>query len=141
MIADNWRALVGASVLFFGLWGFLAKLASRSMPWSTMTLVIVTVNFAIMAATVLRAAPKAFTRPGVFFAAAAGVCAALGSLAHYRSLSLAPASLVIPMSSLYVMVTVVLSIALLGEPLTPRIGMGILLGIVSLTLLSSGAPH
>jgi transporter family protein len=55
----------------------------------------------------------------------------------YTVLKQAPASVVIPVSTLYVLVTVVLSYLFLGEAITIKQLAGIVLGLVSIYLLTS----
>ncbi len=57
---------------------------------------------------------------GFFVAAGGGLLAGIGSVAFYSALRRAPASVVLPVSSLYLVVTVLLASVLLGEAVGPR---------------------
>jgi transporter family protein len=70
----------------------------------------------------------------------AAVCGVVGGflvIIFYSVLKQAPASVVIPVSTLYVLVTVVLSYLCLGEVVTLKQVAGIVLGLVSIYLPTS----
>ncbi|TXN00740.1 EamA family transporter [Methylobacterium sp. WL64] len=68
-----------------------------------------------------------FLRPGALYAYAAGIVltVAVGSL--FKALSLGPASVVVPIYGMFILGGAFLGIAVLGEPLTSRKILGLLL--------------
>lgn len=68
--------------------------------------------------------------------ALAGILAALlGQLAYYHALKGGSASLVVPVSSLYILVAAILGVTLLGEQMTTNRAVGIALIIGGMVLL------
>ena len=75
---------------------------------------------------------------GVAAAAMGGLIGGIATIALYGALRQAPASVVIPLSSLGVVITVILSYIFLGETLGVKQLFGVILGILSIILLVSG---
>ena len=140
-IWNNWRFLVVFCIVVFGVWGFLAKLCSQHLHWAQLTFWIMATNAAIVLTVTAPSVGAAPNMPWAAVAALSGAFASMGSLTMYRTLSLAPASKVIPITSLYIVVTVLLSVLFLHEPLTVRKVAGIVLGLIAMILLAdpSGA--
>lgn len=131
----DWRLLVLITVVTFGAWGFLAKLAGAHLSWHALSFVIVMTNAVVMGAVTVTGLREPLTR-WTAVAVLAGLLAAVGSLAMYRALSLAPASRVVPVTALYVLVTVLLSVLFLGERLSLTHWAGVALALVSIALLT-----
>ncbi len=133
----NWRTLIVIYIAISGIWGVLAKFASDRInnPY-TMSLVAVTGAWLVIA--VLSVPRLTFqSKVGVL---AAGVCGCLGGLSillFYAALRQSLASVIIPLSSMYIIVTILLSYIFLGESLNLRQFTGILLGLLSIFLLAS----
>jgi bacterial/archaeal transporter family protein len=70
-------------------------------------------------------------------AVAIGVMFAIGNLAFYKLSQTHGVSLLAPLTALYVAIPVILGILVLGEPMTVRKGLGILLAVGAIYLLSS----
>lgn len=81
--------------------------------------------------------PKFDNIPGVGWAIGAGLLGVSGTIVFYWLLRDAPASVVIPISALYPVVTVVLAFFILHEELTLVRVAGIALAVVAIWLLSS----
>ncbi len=60
----------------------------------------------------------------------------LGLTAYFHALRMGQASVVVPLTSTYPLVTVVLSILVLGEPITPTKILGVLLIVAGVMLLA-----
>ncbi len=73
---------------------------------------------------------------GVAAAIIAGVFMAFGLLAFFKALTAGAATVVVPLTALYPVVTVALSWAFLKESLTPRHLTGIALALAAVWLLS-----
>lgn len=121
------------ALFFWGLWGFLTKLCAEKVPWQTMM-----VLFAIytllggLAAGSIKFKLDAWHLAG----AGAGLAGALGFVYFFLALSRGPASVVIPITSLYVVLASLLAFVLLTEPLTLRKVLGVLSGIIAVILLA-----
>ncbi len=132
----NWRLLIVIYILLAGVWGTLVKVASdRLNP--------LTISFVVSSSAWLTVATVALPRldfqnkTGVWIAAVCGLMGGFLVIIFYTVLKQAPASVVIPVSTLYVLVTVVLSYLFLGEAITIKQLTGIVLGLVSIYLLTS----
>jgi bacterial/archaeal transporter family protein len=118
----------------FGAWAFLGKLALRHATWAQVGLAYA------LASTILFAAIQ-FSRTGQNFAGVNGwtltgsaVCGAVGLVAFYIALDHGKASVVVPIVSVYPLITAVLALAFLGESVTAlqAVGIGCALGGVIL---------
>ncbi|MCX8045005.1 MAG: EamA family transporter [Desulfobacterota bacterium] len=135
-IGVDWRIMIAAYLVLSGVWGVLAKIAAHRLE----PLVASCVATTCACLTVLCLAMRSvIVRPslGVATAAVCGILGGLSSFALYTALKQAPASIVLPMSSLYLVITVILSAVFLGEVLHARHYVGIALAIVSVMLLAS----
>lgn len=72
------------------------------------------------------------------FLVLSGVATGVSWLAYFKALQLAPASRVAPLDKLSLPVTVVLAWLVLGEPVTPRLAIGIAL-MVTGAVMAAGA--
>ena len=121
----------------WGLWGFLGKIVSRHLnPWSLAVhqLAVYTVAGILMFAFLN---PRMETNSvGTPLALVAGVFGAIGFTTFITALSLGNASIVVPMTSLYPLVTILLSFLFLGEPLTLNHGLGIAAALVAIILFT-----
>mgnify|MGYP001212120370 CR=1 FL=1 len=135
-IFQNWRSWIILYLLLLGVWGVMVKVASVRLNALTVTFVSTT---AAWLTVVLFALPRLnfSSRLGVAVAAACGVIGGITSIIFYGILKYAPATVVIPLSTLYILVTVVLSCALPGETISLRQVAGILLGIAAVFLLTT----
>jgi transporter family protein len=66
----------------------------------------------------------------------AGITGALGFLYFFLALSKGPATVVIPLTSLYVAVSSILALLILSEPLTLKKGLGIISAVLAMILLT-----
>jgi transporter family protein len=62
----------------------------------------------------------------------------LANVPFYQALSLGKASIVLPVSNLYPIITIFLAVALLKEQLTVTQGVGIIFGMIAIVLISTG---
>jgi transporter family protein len=132
----NWRLLIVIYILLAGVWGTLIKVASDRLNPLTISFVVSTSAWLTVAAVAL---PRLDfqNKTGVWIAAVCGLMGGFLVIIFYSVLKQAPASVVIPVSTLYVLVTVVLSYLFLGEAITIKQLAGIVLGLVSMYLLTS----
>ena len=123
------------TIVSWGIWGFLSKWVGAKVHWAEM-MTMLGVGTLLVA---LIAAPTSFLpkwTPVSLIALGAGVACAFGYFFFYRALIKGEASAVIPISSLYIVVSAILAIAFLHEPLTVKKVLGILSAITAIVLLS-----
>lgn len=134
-IISNWKFLMICYILTFGLWGFIIKIVSTKLDWKTTMLYVWMTIFIILMLSYFKKANFGWSK---FHALAvlAGIAAAIGTIAFYRALPMAPASLIIPLSTQYILVTVLLCVIYLKEPMSLRIIAGIACSIAAIVLLS-----
>ena len=77
-----------------------------------------------------------FARPGALWSYAAGIAltVAVGSL--FKGLSLGPASVVVPIYGMFILGGAILAMLVLGEPLTWRKGIGLVVAVVGVYLVA-----
>ena len=132
---DDWRVLVLVYIVCSGLWSVLAKVAASRLDPRTATFVAVMTAAVVVAAATLRGLHWQ-SGSGVAAAASAGALGGVASLAFYGAMRHGLASVVVPLSSLYLVLTVVLSYMFLGESIGPRQLAGVALGLVAMALLA-----
>jgi transporter family protein len=133
----NWLGFSLLAVGLWGLWGFLSKLAALQLPTGAAYLMSVAGHLAVigcLAATGGLAIP--WQPAGLAAALGAGLCMAFGLLFFFRALAGGAASMVVPLTSLYPLITVVLSWAMLHEDFTLRRLGGVVLALAAVWLLS-----
>jgi transporter family protein len=117
----------------------LTKLATRDL--SSDVVALVTNGMLVLAAlgVVLVADDslgEALTHPDARYMYAAGVFLAVGILAYYRALALGPVSVVVPVFGLFLVTSSLVGVVALDEPLTARKGVGVLLALVAVYLVT-----
>jgi transporter family protein len=133
----NWFNFSLAALGLWGVWGVLSKAASQHLPASAVYLISITGHLAVIGYLGLTGGLTIPWQPAGFtFALTSGVCMAFGFLSFLTALAAGPASVVVPLTALYPMVTVVLSWAVLKEDLTGRHLAGIVLALAAGWLLS-----
>ena len=135
-IFQNWRIWILVYLVLLGVWGVMVKVASVRLNALTVTFVSTT---AAWLTVVFFSLPRLnfSSRFGDSIALLCGVIGGITSIIFYGVLKYAPASIVIPLTTLYILVTVVLSYAFLGETISLRQAAGILLGIAAVFLLTT----
>ncbi len=121
------------ALFFWGLWGFLTKLGARKVPWQTML-----IFFALGTLTIGLLAKPTFSGFGVYhlIGLAAGLACAVGFMYFFIAMSRGSASVVIPVTSLYVVVASVMAFIILAGPLTLKKVMGIVCAVIAIVLLA-----
>ena len=129
----------GLTILMWGLWGFFGKMAlERNMPPVSVFLAEVLISLFVAAFFVRRALIPPQAKWSVF-GLFSGAGLAIGLVFYYLALEHAQANMIVPLTSLYPAVTVVLSYIFLHERLSPLQWVGLVLLLVgAYLLLSSG---
>ena len=133
----RWVFFVLLTLLVWGCWGFLTRVAAASLGWRDTTAIAAIGNMiAAVSFIMLSRAELAPQSPSWFAALSAGVLGFLGALTFYVALDQNPSSLVIVATSLYPIITIILSVLLLGENMSVRQMVGAAFAILALILIS-----
>jgi transporter family protein len=121
----------------WGIWGLVQKpLTDETDVYSVAFVQFgVTLSWGLGAALVRRQSLDPRT-PGLKFATGAGVLAYAGSLTFLLAIDRASASLVVPMTAMYPLVTIILGVVFLNERLTLSHKVGVVLSLAAIFFLS-----
>ncbi len=131
----SWKALMLLSILFWGLWGFLGKIALVRIGWGPAFLVVADL------AVILMVKPESFLfrlNTDYFLGALMALAGSLGGLFFYQALEKGPATVVVPGTALYIVFAAALALIFLHEPLTWNRVLGLGCGLLAIFLLSRG---
>ena len=134
-LLTDWRILVFVYIVCTGVWGVVQKFASTHLNTATLSFVSVGCALLIVIAVSIKQL-RLYPLKSVFIAAFGGVLGGVASVALYGALRRAPASVVIPLSSLSLVITVILSHIFLRETLGIRHIAGIISGLLAIFLLT-----
>ena len=136
----TWMPFAIAFLLTVGVEGVVMKLALRSTDWSNILLwTLVWYGVITLGIVTTGRLDTHWSWPTSFFASVSGLCAVGGLLFLALALERGAASLVVPFSAGYPLVTVLLAVVILGERVTPSRVIGLLLVVVGLLLLGRSA--
>ena len=138
MESNLWFVYAVVTMLFWGVWGaFIERPEKNGFPATLGYAVwaLTMVPCALVALAVVGWAPETDLR-SVLLGSAAGLLGAAGQLVLFDALRRGPAYLVFPVVSLSPVVSVCLSLLLLGETASPRAWVGIGLALLAMPLLS-----
>jgi drug/metabolite transporter (DMT)-like permease len=143
METNLWFFYAVVTMLFWGVWGaFIERPEKNGFP--------ATLGYAVWALTMVPCALVALAVIGwvpehdlrsIVLGSAAGLLGAAGQLVLFDALRRGPAYLVFPVISLSPVVSVLLSVVLLGETASPRAWTGIVLALLAMPLLSYQPPN
>jgi transporter family protein len=134
----KWLLYALLCVFWWGIFGFLAKLGSNQVAPRQMQILFTAGMLPLLAAAFLNAGRRVDTdRVGVLYGILNGVLAGLGGLAYFAAMEKGKASLVGPVTSLFPLLTVVLAVLILRERMNRIQIAGIVLGMISIVILSS----
>lgn len=133
----HWLGFSVMALILWGVWGFLSKVATRQLPSESVYLLAICGHGVVLGYIWLSGGLSLPWHPWALGAAlGAGLCMAFGLLFFFKALVGGAATVVVPLTALYPLVTVVLSWAVLREEMTPRHLAGIALALVAGWLLS-----
>ena len=133
-----WMIYAILSLLFWGIWGFVTKVALTSSEWyhyyiyGSITTFIAVIISSVVYRNDLRIDINQFVM--ILIAGGLGV---LGYIFFVLAVKGGNASIVVPLTALYPSITAALSILILGEPVTLKRFVGIILAVIAVLLLSS----
>jgi transporter family protein len=135
----GWLFYSLAAVVCWGLWGFLGKLAGRTLGTSQLLLLsyagIAAVYILVVAVSGNPASADWRSANGVY-AIVSGLLCGLGFLFFYLALNTGEVSRVVVLTSVYPLVTVPLAVLLLHESWSMQYSVGTLFALLGFILLS-----
>jgi len=140
---ESWFLYAVVTMLFWGVWGALIERPEKNGFPATLGYAVwafTMVPCALVALAVIGWVPEHDLR-SVLLGSAAGLLGAAGQLVLFDALRRGPAYLVFPVISLSPVVSVLLSVLLLGETASPRAWSGIVLALLAMPLLSYQPPN
>jgi len=134
-IAD-WLIYALSCSLLYGFWGFFSKLATQYIDYNT-AFVCEAVG-AILATLFILVKSNNFSWQGDFrgilFALLVGICGTAASLVFFIAIGKGPVSSVVSITSIYPIVTVLLSFIFLKEPITLLQTLGLVFAVIAVIL-------
>ena len=147
MTAGSWLKYALLTTALWGVWGAFTALPSEHGFPDTLTYVVWALTMIVPALIVLRRSDQPLQRDArsLWLGMAIGLLGAGGQMLLFHAVTRGPAYLIFPIVSLSPVITIVLSLVLLGER-TGRLGVaGIILAVLSLPLFDyspePGAHH
>jgi len=132
-----WIFFATLTLLGWGLWGFLPKFALKYLdPQATLIYQGLGTLLVVPVLLVTRQFNLPFHLTGAAFAIASGMVGILGAYCFLLALSEGKVAVVVSYTALYPLITIALSMLLLGEVLTLTQGVGILFALLAVVLLS-----
>jgi bacterial/archaeal transporter family protein len=135
---EQWIYPAFGSFILWGLWSFIPKITTKYISPKSAILfeVLGAILFAIIILISLQFKPD-FHPKGALLAVLTGVLGFAGALCFLYAASKGPISLVAVLSALYPIIAIVLAIIFLNETITLKQGLGIVLGIGAMVLLTT----
>ena len=134
---QTWFIFAIIALLLWGVWGLFPKLATNYLSPASVFVFSGIGNLVVLIGVLAFVNFRPDLHPrGVIFAIVAGLVGTLATIPFLYAISKGKASVVVPMASLYPLVTIVLSFLILREPLTLNQGAGIVLALIALLLLA-----
>lgn len=132
-----WLALSLVSLGLWGIWGVFAKVATQQLGPQGSYLLGIFGYLPVLIILLYETGGKVSWHPWGWAAAlAAGMSTGFGLFCFFRALHHGAASVIVPLTSLYPVVTVFLSWLFLGESPSPRQLLGLILAMAAVWLLS-----
>jgi len=137
MKTTSWLLPAIFSMILWGVWGLFQKLATNHMPPRNVYFFATAGALCVVCSVLATSSfPLSVTSKGILFAVIAGACSSLGGLLFLTAINRGEASIVIPFTALYPVITIILSFTILQETITPKQGIGIVLALLSMVLLA-----
>lgn len=128
------------AILGWGLYGVFAKLGTARIGmqvvfWYPLVMLVGSVVFLAFLRDLL---PLTWDGPGILFGLFVGLSNLVAVVALFTLLHRGfPVSIVYPLTALYPLVTVILGVVFLGEAMTLVKGLGVVLAVIAIILLSA----
>ncbi len=133
----SWLGFSLMALGLWGLWGFFSKVATLHLAPQATYVIAILGHLAVVAYLWTGPGLAITWQPwGLATALMAGLCMAFGLLCFFRALALGTATVVVPLTALYPLITVLLSVVLLREKVSPSQLLGVALALLAVWLLS-----
>lgn len=136
----DWRILMLIVVLCWGSYNVVLKAVAGRIAWQWSMLWFVIGYMVMVAGFCLMADPALikgrFLQLQAFWPLLSGILCGIGAIAFFKVLPLAPGSVLMPLTGLYVLIAAIGCLLLLQEPFTWRVGLGIGCAVAAIMLLS-----
>ena len=134
---EPWLLYSVAAAFFWGTWGVVAKLIADQVSPFTNHLLFSVGMLITLPLVIKKVRATTPTRKGILWGLVAGVLAVVGNIAVYQAFTAGGlAAIVIPVTNLYPLITIGIALLVFREKLNWINGIGILLAIPAVLLLS-----
>jgi len=134
----HWLLPSAAAFICWGIWAFLPKLTTRYIDPKSAIIYEAAGGLVVALAALILIVFKPATEPrGVALALGTGVLGALGAFAYLYAVVRGPVTLISTATALYPIFAIVLAYFFLNESVTLRQGIGIVLGLIAMVLIST----
>lgn len=134
---ENWLIHAFAALVIYGLWGFFPKLAVTYINPASALIYEVAGAMLVGLACLLWVGFQPESHPkGILFAVLTGVTGMLGTLFFFAAASRGKISVVVSMTALYPLITILLAMFFLHEPVTAKQILGMLFAVAAILLLT-----
>ncbi|HLC71605.1 MAG TPA: EamA family transporter [Candidatus Nanoarchaeia archaeon] len=133
----EWFVFAILALIMWGLWGFFPKLSTNyinpksALVYEVLGSVIVGVIIFFLVGFKPEVHPK-----GIIFALLTGIAATLGTLFFLYAVSRGKASTTVVITALYPLITIMLALLILHEPISLKQGIGMLLALAAIILVA-----
>jgi transporter family protein len=135
----NWFYLSLITLVLWGVWGFLVKLSLSFIDWKQYYIVSSLPILISLPLFYLYFKPTlTFQTRGDLYAILAGITVVISSILFFLALGREKTTLVITLTALYPLITITLAFLILKERISLLQGMGVILALISIVLLSGG---
>lgn len=135
----SWLAWAILSIAFWGTWGAISKVALARARWTRVVLVYYVGSLAILTIVMLaRSSGADWPDRGILYGLLTGAAGVVGLVSLYRALDLAKASVIIPLTGMFPIVTAILSLIFLDESVSALQAVGIACAGIAVLLISRG---
>jgi transporter family protein len=134
----HWLLPTTAAFFCWGIWAFLPKLTTRYIDPKSAIIYEAAGGLIVALAVLILIVFKPATEPrGIMLALSTGVLGAAGAFAYLYAVTKGPATLVFTATALYPILAIVLAYFFLNEAVTLKQGIGIVLGLIAMVLISA----
>ncbi len=132
----DYRLLSLLTIVCWGIWGFLTKILCRTTPaetvafWSTLASILPILAYTLSTGTMRWMATTPLTL-------VSGTIAGLATIFFYLAMNRGPASVVIPLTGMYIIIPVLLGYLILKEPVNIKHILGFTCALLAILLLSN----
>lgn len=133
----TWLAYSMVTIALWGVWGVFSKIAAQGISpghakfWHFIGLTISTTIVFLSIGLNPSVNPK-----GIMFSILSGLSGGTAEIFFFVAMKYGKASIIVPLTALYPIVTAALAMTVLGEPVTVNKCLGIVVAIIAMGLLS-----